>query len=77
MASCRTASAWISCASAALFYQSLDGTLTGWWNPNSREFEQLGDGYRLPVSDGLAIARNQVAPDLVRLPVPAPRKAEQ
>lgn len=60
-----------------LFYQSLDGTLTGWWNPNSREFEQLGDSYRLPVSDGLAIAQNQVAPDLVRLPVPAPRKAEQ
>lgn len=60
-----------------LFYQSLDGSETGWWNPNSREFERLGDSYRLPVSDGLAIAQNQVAPDLVRLPVPAPRKAEQ
>lgn len=55
-----------------LFYQSLDGTETGWWNPNSRAFEQLDDSYRLPVSDGLAIAQNQVAPDLVRLPVPAP-----
>jgi len=60
-----------------LFYQSLDGTETGWWNPNSRSFEQLGDRYRLPVSDGLSIAQNQVAPDLVRLPVPAPKKAEQ
>ncbi len=55
-----------------LFYQSLDGTETGWWNPNTRQFEQLDDSYRLPVSDGLAIAQNQVAPDLVRLPVPAP-----
>ncbi len=55
-----------------LFYQSLDGTETGWWNPNTRQFEQLDDNYRLPVSDGLAIAQNQVAPDLVRLPVPAP-----
>lgn len=55
-----------------LFWQSLDGRTTGWWNPNSRQFEQLEDRYRLPVSDGLAIARNQVAPDLVRLPVPAP-----
>ena len=55
-----------------LFYQSLDGTETGWWNPNARQFEQLDDSYRLPVSDGLAIAQNQVAPDLVRLPVPAP-----
>lgn len=59
-----------------LFYQSLDGTETGWWNPNSRAFEQLGDQYRLAVSDGLAIAQNQVAPDLVRLPVPAPTEAE-
>lgn len=59
-----------------LFYQSLDGTETGWWNPNSRAFEELGDQYRLAVSDGLAIAQNQVAPDLVRLPVPAPTEAE-
>ncbi|MFN2333005.1 MAG: DUF3450 domain-containing protein [Wenzhouxiangellaceae bacterium] len=59
-----------------LFYQSLDGSRTGWWNPNSRQYEELGDRYRLPVSDGLAIAQNQVAPDLVRLPVPAPTEAE-
>ncbi|PKL95579.1 MAG: hypothetical protein CVV18_04970 [Gammaproteobacteria bacterium HGW-Gammaproteobacteria-8] len=58
-----------------LFYQTLDGTETGWWNPGTRQFEQLGDRYRLPVSDGLAIAQNQVAPDLVRLPVPAPTEA--
>jgi DNA repair exonuclease SbcCD ATPase subunit len=59
-----------------LFYQSLDESETGWWNPNTRSFEQLADRYRLAVSDGLAIAQNQVAPDLVRLPVPAPTKAE-
>jgi TolA-binding protein len=55
-----------------LYWQSLDGRDTGWWNPAERRWERLGDRYRLPVSDGLAIARNQVAPDLVRLPVPAP-----
>lgn len=55
-----------------LFWQSLDGRTVGWWNPNSRQFEQLADRYRLPISDGLAIASNQVAPDLIRLPVPAP-----
>ncbi|NBB93559.1 MAG: DUF3450 family protein [Gammaproteobacteria bacterium] len=59
-----------------LFWQSLDGRTTGWWNPNSRQFEQLDDSYRLPVSDALAIARNQVAPDLVRLPVPAPESEQ-
>lgn len=60
-----------------LFYQSPEGTETGWWNRNSSSFEQLEDRYRLPVADGLAIAKNQMAPDLVRLPVPAPKKAEQ
>ena len=59
-----------------LFWQAMDGTDTGWWNPSNRQFEQLGPEYRLPVSDGLAIARNQVAPDLIRLPVPAPVAAE-
>lgn len=55
-----------------LFWQSLDGATAGWWNPDSRRFEPLADSYRRPVSDGLAIARNQVAPDLIPLPVPAP-----
>lgn len=58
-----------------LFYQSLDGTETGWWNPSTRSFERLEDRYRRAVSDGLAIAQNQVAPNLVRLPVPAPTEA--
>ncbi len=59
-----------------LFWQATDGSDTGWWNPTNRQFERLGAEYRLPVSDGLAIAKNQVAPDLIRLPVPAPVPAE-
>ncbi len=59
-----------------LYYQSLDGSMTGWWNHDSRQFEALSARYRQSVSDGLAIARNQVAPDLIRLPVPAPSPAE-
>lgn len=62
---------------ALLFYQSIDGSVTGWWNPNTRSYERLDDRYRLPVSDGLAIAQNQVAPDLVRLPVPAPSEVDR
>lgn len=60
-----------------LFYQSIDGAVTGWWNSNTQSFERLDDRYRLPVSDGLAIAQNQVAPDLVRLPVPAPTEVDR
>lgn len=59
-----------------LLYQSLDGTQTGWWNPENRQFERVGDEYRRSVADGLAIAGNQRAPDLVRLPVPAPVAAQ-
>jgi predicted RNase H-like nuclease (RuvC/YqgF family) len=55
-----------------LVYQSSDGAITGWFNPVSRAFEELPDRYRLEVQDGLAIARNEKAPDLVMLPVPGP-----
>jgi len=59
-----------------LVYQSSDGSITGWFNPVSREFEGLPDRYRLEVRDGLAIARNEKAPDLVMLPVPGPEVAQ-
>lgn len=59
-----------------LMYQSLDGETTGWWNPSSREFETLGTEYRIPVKDGIAIAQSRRAPDLVKLPVPAPVDAQ-
>lgn len=59
-----------------LFYQSLDGETTGWFNPQSREFETLGSEYSIAVKDGIAIAQNRRAPDLVRLPVPAPARAQ-
>lgn len=59
-----------------LVYQNSEGTETGWFNPTTREFETLPDRYRLEVRDGLSIARNEKAPDLVVLPVPGPEVAE-
>ena len=59
-----------------LVYQKSDGSETGWFNPTSRVFETLPDRYRLEVKDGLAIARNEKAPDLVTLPVPGPGAAQ-
>ncbi len=59
-----------------LLYQSLDGQTTGWWDPQTRQFDTLGTEYRLPVKDGIAIAQNRRAPDLVQLPVPAPSSAQ-
>lgn len=59
-----------------LIYQTSDNSVTGWFNPTSRQFEVLPDRYRREVKDGLAIARNEKAPNLVILPVPGPRVAQ-
>ncbi|MFC1690209.1 DUF3450 domain-containing protein [Pseudomonadota bacterium] len=60
-----------------LVYQTSDNSVTGWFNPRARAFEELDDDrFRLEVKDGLAIARNEKAPDLVMLPVPGPEAAE-
>jgi hypothetical protein len=58
-----------------LVYQSSDQETTGWFNPVTRVYEDLPDRYRLEVKEGLAIAKNEKAPDLVMLPVPAPEAA--
>jgi len=56
-----------------LVYQTSDNARTGWYNPRTRQFEELDDDrYRLEIRSGLAIARNEKAPDLVMLPVPGP-----
>jgi len=59
-----------------LVYQSSDQETTGWFNPITRDYEDLPDRYRLEVKEGLAIAKNEKAPDLVMLPVPG-AEAEQ
>jgi len=62
---------------ALLVYQTSDNSVTGWFNPRTRAFEELDDDrFRLEVKDGLAIARNEKAPNLVMLPVPGPEAAQ-
>jgi hypothetical protein len=59
-----------------LVYQTSDHKQTGWFNPATRQFEKLDDDrFRLEVKEGLTIARNEKAPDLIMLPVPAPEEA--
>ncbi len=55
----------------ALYYQRLDGSETGFWNRNSKQWEALSDDYRASIRHGLRIARKEAAPDLLTLPVPA------
>jgi predicted RNase H-like nuclease (RuvC/YqgF family) len=60
-----------------LVYQTSDNSVTGWFNPRTRAFEELDDDrFRLEVKEGLAIARNEKAPNLVMLPVPGPEVAQ-
>ena len=40
------------------------------------QYEDLPDRYRLEVKEGLAIAKNEKAPNLVMLPVPAAEVAK-
>jgi hypothetical protein len=59
-----------------LVYQSSDQVTTGWFNPTTRQYEDLPDRYRLEVKEGLAIAKNEKAPNLVMLPVPGAEAAK-
>lgn len=56
----------------ALVYQSLDESKAGVWNQDARRWDTLEARFRTAIRDGLRIARKQVAPDLIRLPLPAP-----
>ncbi len=57
----------------ALVYQTLDESEAGVWNQDSRRWEPLDGSFRSAIRHGLRIARKQTAPDLIRLPLLAPK----
>ncbi len=52
-------------------YQTEDGTISGVWDQDARRWEEA-DSYKNEIRAGLKIAKKQVAPDLLLLPVSAP-----
>lgn len=57
----------------SLSYQSIGGRYTGAWDPESRTYTQLAPKtYKSNVAQGLRVAKKQVAPDLLTVPVSAP-----
>ena len=56
----------------ALMYQSLDGQELGVWNTASNTWQPLDPEYKSKVMAGIRIAREQSAPDLIKVPVAAP-----
>ncbi len=59
----------------AYVYQSLDEQTAAYWDNDSRSWKPLDDSYRIPVRNGIKIARRLSNPNLVILPVPAAKPA--
>ncbi len=57
-----------------LYYSSLDGKLLGQWDSSNRKWRGLESEYRQPIRRGIQLAKDQIAPELLQLPVPAPQK---
>ena len=55
-----------------LYYMTLDGLEIGFFNNETDEWELLPGEYLQSIDRAIRIARKQLPPDLVRLPVPAP-----
>ncbi len=53
----------------ALIYQTRDASLQGTWNKQTRQWEALSSNYRTQVTKGLRMAKKQLAPDLLMLPI--------
>ncbi|MFO0688008.1 MAG: DUF3450 domain-containing protein [Myxococcota bacterium] len=58
-----------------LLYQTLDGHETGYWDVDGKRWvvdDQYAEGFK----EGIAVAKKVRAPELLILPVPAPKEAE-
>jgi len=56
----------------ALYYQSMDGQESAYWNTSSQSWEQLADEFNQPLSEAIRVAKKQVAPRLLLLPMVSP-----
>ncbi len=53
----------------ALYYQRFDGSETGYWDKEQKQWLSLSDDYRNAIRNGLRIARKETAPNLLALPI--------
>jgi hypothetical protein len=58
----------------SLMYQTKDGSETGYWDASAKQWVKAPE-YAENIKAALAVARGDGAPDLLRVPVPAPQKA--
>ncbi len=55
--------------------RSLDGANSGYWSTTKEDWIALDPQYNRDVAEALRVARNQVAPQLLQLPMLAPGEA--
>jgi hypothetical protein len=56
----------------ALYYQSLDGMKSGYWDQPTQDWLQLDSGFNPTINKAIRIARSQLAPQLLNLPLTTP-----
>ncbi|CAA0107713.1 Uncharacterised protein [Halioglobus japonicus] len=59
----------------ALYFQSLDGANSGYWSGEQEQWLPLASEFNRDITQALRVARNQVAPQLLQLPMKAPGDA--
>lgn len=59
----------------ALYFQSLDGAGSGYWSVEQEQWLPLDPKFDRDIARALRVARNQVAPELLQLPLVAPGDA--
>lgn len=53
----------------ALIYQTRDGSRQGTWNKQTRQWEALPNSYKSNITKGLRMAKKQMAPEVLMMPV--------
>lgn len=56
----------------ALYFQSLDGGTSGYWDAAAQDWVMLDSGYNRALAQALRVANNLVAPQLLQLPMAVP-----
>ncbi|WP_199609818.1 DUF3450 domain-containing protein [Flocculibacter collagenilyticus] len=55
----------------ALIYQTRDGAESGRWDQSTKSWSKLSSEHRIQIAKGLRMARKQLAPDMLMLPINA------
>jgi hypothetical protein len=58
----------------ALMYQTPDGQISGSWDKEAGDWVEVDSSYRNAIRNGIRLARNQIGPDLLLLPISSPQE---